>query len=52
MTREELAFRAGVAFKTIERIESGQSVPRRATLAALALALGVEPATLLTQAAA
>lgn len=31
MSVEELAYRAGVSYKTIARIESGESQPRRAT---------------------
>jgi transcriptional regulator with XRE-family HTH domain len=41
MTREELAFKAGISFGTLERIERGQNTPRRATLAVLAEALGI-----------
>ena len=43
MSREELAFRAGVSLRAIERIEAGGVAPRRATLKVLADALGVDP---------
>lgn len=43
LSREGLAFKADVSLKTIERIESGQVTPRRATLNGIARALGVEP---------
>lgn len=52
LSREGLAFKAGVSLKTVERIESGQAVPRRATLAMVALALGVDPADLTVEQAA
>jgi transcriptional regulator with XRE-family HTH domain len=39
LSREGLAYRAGVAHKTIERIEAGKSQPRRATLAMIEAAL-------------
>jgi transcriptional regulator with XRE-family HTH domain len=39
LSREGLAFKSGVAHKTIERIEGGHSIPRRATLAAIERAL-------------
>ncbi len=39
LTREDLASKAGVAHKTIERIEAGGSEPRRATLAVIEAAL-------------
>lgn len=38
MSIEELAFKAGVSYKTIERVEAGESIPRRATLAVIELA--------------
>ncbi|MDQ3935358.1 MAG: helix-turn-helix domain-containing protein [Actinomycetota bacterium] len=37
---EGLSFKAGVSYKTIERIEAGGSEPRRATLKVIADALG------------
>jgi transcriptional regulator with XRE-family HTH domain len=43
LSREGLAFKAGVSFKTIERIERGEVVPRRATLKVIADVLGVAP---------
>jgi DNA-binding XRE family transcriptional regulator len=43
MSREGLADRAGVSVKTIERIEGGHTMPRRATKRVLALALGCRP---------
>lgn len=47
LTREELAAAAGVAVRTIASIEAGESEPRRATVAVLAMALGVEADSLL-----
>ena len=41
LTQEELAYRANVTVRTIQRIESGDSVPRAFTVKALAEALGV-----------
>lgn len=32
MSREQLAGEAGVSYKTVERLEAGTAVPRRATL--------------------
>jgi transcriptional regulator with XRE-family HTH domain len=43
ISREGLADKAGVSVRTLERIEAGQTVPRRATIKVLADALGVEP---------
>jgi transcriptional regulator with XRE-family HTH domain len=43
LSREGLADKAGVSMRTLERIELGQTVPRRATIKVLADALGVEP---------
>jgi transcriptional regulator with XRE-family HTH domain len=40
LTQEELAELAGVSARTIQRIESGDSVPRNFTLKAIAAALG------------
>lgn len=46
LPREGLAFKAGVSVKTIERIESGQVTPHRATQRAIAAVLGCEPTDL------
>ena len=46
MAREEVAFKAGVSMRTIERLERGEVVPRRATLKVIADALGVDVADL------
>jgi transcriptional regulator with XRE-family HTH domain len=46
LSREGLAFKAGVSLRTIERIEAGDVVPRRATAHVLADALGVETSDL------
>jgi transcriptional regulator with XRE-family HTH domain len=47
MTREELAFRAHVSAKTIERLErSGEATPHRVTQRAIADVLGCEPSDL------
>jgi ribosome-binding protein aMBF1 (putative translation factor) len=44
LSREGLAYKAGVAAKTIERIEAGKVMPRRATLTVIETALaGCEP---------
>jgi transcriptional regulator with XRE-family HTH domain len=43
LSREGLAFRAGVSFKTIERIERGGTRPHRLTLKAIADVLGMDP---------
>lgn len=40
---EGLAYKAGVSMRTIERIEAGESVPRRATLTVIEAALDAEP---------
>jgi transcriptional regulator with XRE-family HTH domain len=52
LNREGLAFKAGVSFKTIERIERGETVPRRATLKVIADVLGVAPDALVRDEAA
>jgi predicted transcriptional regulator len=39
LSREGLAFKAGVSLRSIERIESGETEPRRATLAVIETAL-------------
>ena len=41
LTQEELADHAGVTVRTIQRIESGDTVPRNYTLKAIATALGL-----------
>lgn len=41
VSREELAFKAGLSFKTLERIERGDSKPHRATLQVIAHALRI-----------
>lgn len=46
VSREGLADRTGLSLRTIERIESGDVTPQRSTLRLIALALGVEVATL------
>lgn len=49
MSREELAYRAGLALRTLERIELNGVTPRRATVVVLALALKVEPESLIPE---
>ena len=44
LSREGLAFKAGVSLRSIERIEGGDTVPRRATLSVLLDALGLDRA--------
>ena len=44
LSREGLAYKAGVALSTIERIERGDVEPRRATLAMIEQALEAEQA--------
>ena len=46
LTREGLAFKAGVTVRTIERVESGQVMPHRVTRRAIAAVLGSDPAEL------
>lgn len=41
---EGLSYKAGVSYKTIERIEAGDSIPRRATLFVIEQALEAEAA--------
>lgn len=48
MSREGLAFKAGVSLKTIERVESGRGIPRRATLKVIADVLGLDAGDLST----
>lgn len=43
LSREGLAYKAGLSVKTIERIEAGKSEPRRATLTVIETALAAEP---------
>ena len=49
MSSVELAKLAGVSQNTITRIERGSGVPQATTLYKLALALRVDPATLLEE---
>jgi transcriptional regulator with XRE-family HTH domain len=46
LSREGLAFKAGMSLRTIERIEAGQVQPHRATVRAIAEALDLTPAAL------
>lgn len=46
LSREGLAFKAGVSLRALERIEAGQVTPRRATLRAIATVLDVPAETL------
>ena len=46
LNREELAAAAGVGFRTVYRAEKRKVTPRRATLFALATALGLSAADL------
>lgn len=46
LSPEGLAYKADVALRTVERTELGLTVPRRATLRAIAAALGVDAADL------
>ena len=46
LSREQLSHQSGVSATTIYRIEKGQVKPNPATRFMLALALGVDPATL------
>lgn len=46
LTREDLASRAGVTVRTVERTEGGHSVPHRVTQRALAAALDQDPGDL------
>lgn len=39
LSREGLAYLAGLSVRTIERIESGETEPRRATLTVIRMAL-------------
>lgn len=44
LSPEGLAFKAGVSLKTVERIETGVTVPRRATLRVILDVLELDPA--------
>lgn len=44
LSREGLAYKAGVSLSTIERLEAGKHTPRRATLAMIESALGEKAA--------
>lgn len=46
LTQQQLADRAEVSKYVVCRVECGHTTPRRSTLKALALALGVTPAQL------
>lgn len=46
LSREGLAFKAGVSLKTIERIERGDTFPHRSTQQVIASVLGVEVAAI------
>ena len=41
ISREELAYRAGVSIATVDRMEAGRNVPSAETIAAIARLLGV-----------
>ncbi len=43
LSPEGLAFKAGVSLKTVERLETGAAIPRRATLRVIVAALGLDP---------
>jgi ribosome-binding protein aMBF1 (putative translation factor) len=47
LSKEGLAAQAGVSYKTVERLEAGTAIPRRATLTVITAALGIdlEPTT-------
>lgn len=47
LTQAELSERTGVGCPALSKIETGKARPHRATITALALALGVEPESLL-----
>jgi ribosome-binding protein aMBF1 (putative translation factor) len=44
LSREGLAYKAGISLKTLERLEAGKNIPRRATLAVIETALAEEAA--------
>lgn len=48
-TQASLSESTGIAEPTISKLESGKANPHRATITALALALGVEPDSLLVE---
>lgn len=52
LSREGLAYKAGVSVRTVERWETGQYMPRRATRKVVADVLGLDPLDLLTKEAA
>lgn len=39
LSREGLAYKAGIALRTVERIEAGEAKPQRSTLTVIRLAL-------------
>lgn len=49
LSPEGLAFKAGISLRTLERIEAGHVEPRRATVAVIAAALGVEAESLMPE---
>jgi transcriptional regulator with XRE-family HTH domain len=46
LSREGLAFKAGLSLRSVERIEAGDTNPHRATVRAIAAALECDPADL------
>ncbi|HEU4471690.1 MAG TPA: helix-turn-helix transcriptional regulator [Flavisolibacter sp.] len=49
LTQEELAEKAGITVRTIQRIESGETIPRAYTIRAIAEALELDPASITGQ---
>ncbi len=47
MTHDEVGVRAGVAGRTVRRIENAEVEPRLPTFAAICQAIGIDPAKLL-----
>lgn len=43
LSQEELAFKAGLSLRTVQRIENGESVPRGDTLKRLSITLQISP---------
>lgn len=52
VSRYGLADKTGLSLRAIERIENGEVTPQRSTITLIALALGVDTASLMTEAAA
>jgi transcriptional regulator with XRE-family HTH domain len=46
LTLEALAAKAGISLRSVTRVERAEHIPRPATLAAIAAALGTTPETL------